>query len=200
MNYSYLYFDITNKGYVTKNDFIKVISNIYLFICTINNLEKIISNDEIGDFFDYLLLDNKDSNSLCISKTKFILLLTNNIINLYDLINKKNNRNNFNLSSDNFNEMNNILLSIQKFKKIILQKQNIESDLSLFTESYFSTIENNIINNLSNNKKISSTYNNIETLNYFEPHEKKEIVDDIEDMSFSIDENEKENCIITNND
>ena len=199
-NYSYLYFDITNKGYVTKNDFIKVISNIYVFISTINNLEKIISNDEIGDFFDYLLLDNKDSNSLCISKTKFMLLLSNNIINLYDLINKKNNRNNFNLSSDNFNEMNNILLSIQKFKKIILQKQNIESDLSLFTESYFSTIENNIINNLSNNKKISSTYNNIETLNYFEPHEKKEIVDDIEDMSFSIDENEKENCIITNND
>ena len=199
-NYSYLYFDITNKGYVTKNDFIKVISNIYLFICTINNLEKIISNDEIGDFFDYLLLDNKDSNSLCISKTKFILLLTNNIINLYDLINKKNNRNNFNLSSDNFNEMNNILLSIQKFKKIILQKQNIESDLSLFTESYFSTIEDNIINNITNNKNVLSTFNNIETLNYFVPQEKKEIVDDVEDMSFSIDENEKENCIITNND
>jgi len=201
-NYSYLYFDITNKGYISKNDFIKVISHIYIFICKINNLEKTISNDEIGDFFDYLLLNNKDSNSLCISKTKFILLLSNNIINLYDLIYKKTNRNNFNLSSDNFNEMNNILLSIQKFKKIIIQKQNIESDLSLFTETYFSSIENNIINNIINNKTILSTYNNIETLNYFAPQEKKEIDDDIDDMSFSIDEKEKEkdNNIITNND
>ena len=192
----YLFFDITNKGYVTKNDFIKVIKNIYLFICEIKNLENIISDYEIGNFYDYLLSYNNEFNSLVLRKTKFIFLLSNGIINLLDIINKKNIKNQYIISSDDFEEINNISLSIQKFKKIILQKENIESDLSLFTEKYFSKIEN------QNNKNIYiSTFNNEETNNSeikktlmsFLPQEKKILLDDIDEMSFSSEEKEDNN-------
>ena len=142
----YLFFDISNKGYIVKKDFINVITNMCETICEFTNKNPYIYKDNISNLYDYLLQINMkangggDNNQQWISKSSFINLIENNAINFYDIMNVKNFGNNISITQNQLGELKNIMYSIKNMRKKVLQKENVESNLSLITDNYLDNI------------------------------------------------------------
>ena len=154
---AYLFFDINNKGYVTKTDFISVMNNIYLFSNRIfkRNINLKISQN-FENFFDFLIGLNNTNNNITtwISKNTFIDYLNKDLINFYFLFNNNKIQNfNYNISSQNFSEIKKLLYSFQNLQKNLSTKDLIESNVTLITDNFLEEInkENNFENKLLNN-------------------------------------------------
>ena len=142
----YLFFDISNKGYIVKNDFINVISNMCETICEFTNKNPSIYKENISNLYDYLLQINMkangggDNNQQWISKSGFIRLIESDAINFYDIMNIKNIGNNIFITQNQYGTLKNIMYSIKTLRKKVIQKENIESNLSLVTDNYLDNI------------------------------------------------------------
>ena len=142
----YLFFDISNKGYIAKNDFINVISNMCETICEFTNKNPSIYKENISNLYDYLLQINMkaneggDNNQQWISKSRFIKLIESGAINFYDIMNIKNFGNNISITPNQYGALKNIMYSIKSMRKKVIQKENIESNLSLLTDNYLDNI------------------------------------------------------------
>ena len=163
---AYLFFDINNKGYVTKNDFISVMNNIYLFSNKIfkRNINLKISQN-FENFFDFLIgLNNKNNNvSTWISKNTFIEYLNKDLIDYFYLFNNNKIQNfNYNISSQNFSEMKKLLYSFQNLQKNLTTKDLIESDITLITENFLEEINKD--NNNENKNNFQNLNTNLSTL------------------------------------
>ena len=143
----YLFFDISNKGYIAKSDFINVVSNMCETICEFTFKNHSIYKENISNLYDYLLQINMkaigapDNNQQWISKTSFINLIESDAINFYDIMNTKNYGNNVSITQNQFAELKNIMYSIKTMRKKVTQKENIESNLSLITDNYLDNID-----------------------------------------------------------
>ena len=163
---AYLFFDINNKGYVTKNDFISVMNNIYLYSNKIfkRNINLKISQN-FENFFDFLIgLNNKNNNvSTWISKNTFIEYLNKDLIDYFYLFNNNKIQNfNYNISSQNFSEMKKLLYSFQNLQKNLTTKDLIESDITLITENFLEEINKD--NNNENKNNFQNLNTNLSTL------------------------------------
>ena len=142
----YLFFDISNKGYVSKNDFINVLSNMCETICEFTHNNPSIYKVKISNLYEYLLNMNmkayggRENDQQWISRTSFIKLIKNGSINFYDIMNSKKIGNNFNVTHTQYGTLKDILYSIKVMKKKITQKENIESNLSIITDNYLDNI------------------------------------------------------------
>ena len=182
----YLFFDISNKGYITKNNFINVISNICETICEFTQKNPNIYKEDIINLYDQLLQINMksmgggDNSQQWISKTSFMKLIESGKINFYDLMNSKSYGNNIGISQNQYGSFKDIMNSIKTMRKKIIQKENVESNLSIITNNYLDNIkifkdeyyeykkmqEENDFKNNNNNKNLNSInnkYNNINT-------------------------------------
>ena len=163
---AYLFFDINNKGYVTKNDFISVMNNIYLYSNKIfkRNINLKISQN-FENFFDFLIgLNNKNNNvTTWISKNTFIEYLNKDLIDYFYLFNNNKIQNfNYNISSQNFSEMKKLLYSFQNLQKNLTTKDLIESDITLITENFLEEINKD--NNNENKNNFQNLNSNLSTL------------------------------------
>ena len=171
---AYRFFDTENKGFVTKDDFVEVISDIINFVSSYNKEDIKVSKSELEDIYENLksinvsnIYNNSIYNdqSIWISKSKFILLIESKYLNIYDIIhNKKTNKykNGYQISFPIMSEINNLVSSFNKFKKMIIQKIDIESSLTVCTDEYLdenAVIENNNNLNIENNKRLSKHRN-----------------------------------------
>lgn len=170
---AYRFFDTENKGFVIKDDFVEVISDIINFVSSYNKEDIKVSNSELEDIYENLKsinVSNINNNSiyndqsLWISKSKFILLLESNYLNIYDIIhNKKTNKykNGYQISLPIMSEINNLVSSFNKFKTMITKKIDIESSLTVCTDEYLDEISLIKSNNLKieNNKRLSNHQN-----------------------------------------
>ena len=170
---AYRFFDTENKGFVTKDDFVEVISDIINFVSSYNKEDIKVSNSELEDIYENLKsinISNINNNSiyndqsLWISKSKFILLIESNYLNIYDIIhNKKTNKykNGYQISLPIMSEINNLVSSFNKFKIMITKKIDIESSLTVCTDEYLdeiAMIKNNSLK-IENNKRLSNHQN-----------------------------------------
>ena len=143
----YLFFDISNKGYITKNDFINVISNMCETICEFTNHNPAIYKNNITILYDQLLQKNmkslggKNNNQQWISKSSFIKLIKSGAINFYDIMNAKKGEKNIYITQKQYKILNDIMYSFNDMKKKIMQKENIESNLSIITDNYLDNID-----------------------------------------------------------
>ena len=142
----YLFFDISNKGYISKNDFINVITNMCETICEFTNHNPALYKNNIIILFDQLLQMNikaiggKNNSQQWISKLSFIRLIESGVINFYDIMNEKGKKNFF-ITQKQYNILNDIMHSIKEMRKKIMQKENIESNLSIITDNYLDNID-----------------------------------------------------------
>ena len=166
---AYLFFDINNKGYVTKNDFISVMNNIYLYSNKIfkRNINLKISQN-FENFFDFLIgLNNKNNNvTTWISKNTFIEYLNKELIDYFYLFNNNKIQNfNYNISSQNFSEMKKLLYSFQNLQKNLTTKDLIESDITLITENFLEEINKDNNNENKNNfQKLNTNLSTLKTI------------------------------------
>lgn len=142
----YLFFDISNKGYVSKNDFINVVNNMCETICEFNHKNPLIYKESIANLYDHLLQINMravgcgDNNQQWISKSSFMRLIENDAINFYEIMNTKNFENKITITQDQYRVIKDIMYSIKAMRKKITQKQNIETKLSIITDNYLDNI------------------------------------------------------------
>ena len=169
----YLFFDITNKGYITKNDFINVVNHMCETICEFVHKNPKMYKEYISNLYDYLLRINvkeyvdEYNSQQWISRSKFIKLIESGTINFYDIMNIKNFGNIIKINQKQYGIFKDIMYSIKDIKKKIIQKENIESNLSIITGNYLDNIglikdeykEMKIQNDINNNS--FSVYNNI---------------------------------------
>ena len=133
----YTFFDISNKGYITKNDFINVAENMFQTICEFTHKNSKIYKEKISNFFNYISQNEEKHNyQKSISKNKFMNLIEKNKINFFDIMN-------FNeIIDDNKNEINQeILGEIKALMKNIKQKEDIETNLTIVTDNYLDNID-----------------------------------------------------------
>ena len=160
----YLFFDISNKGYIAKNDFINVISNMCETICEFTHNNTSIYKEKISNLFDHLLNINmkayggRENNQQWISRTSFIKLIKNGSINFYDIMNSKKVENNISMTQTQYGTLKDILYSIKAMKKKIIQRENIESNFSIVTDNYLDNI--NIIKEEYKEMKSQNDFNN----------------------------------------
>ena len=139
----YLFFDISNKGYITKNEFINVMNNMCETICEYIHKNSIMYKEYISNLYDYLInVDVKEEkkNNQFLTKTKFIKIIENDYINFYDIFNEKKFENEISITKRQYKIFQDIMNSIQAMKEKITQKENIESNLSIITNNYLDTI------------------------------------------------------------
>ena len=142
----YLFFDISNKGYIAKNDFLNVMSNMCETICEFTHNNPSIYKERISNLFDHLLNVNmkayggRENNQQWISRTSFIKLLKNGSINFYDIMNSKKIVNNISMTQTQYGTLKDIFYSIKAMKKTIIQRENIESNFTIVTDNYLDNI------------------------------------------------------------
>ena len=163
----YIFFDISNKGYVTKKDFITVAENMCLTICEFTQKSGNIYKEKINNYFENILLnEEKDKNQKNINKNSFLNLIEKNKINFFDIMN-------YDEKIKEKKEINkDILIEINNLINKIKQKEDIETNLSIVTDNYLDNIEiikeeddNNSIN-LSNTSSFIDN-NNMNNKNNF---------------------------------
>ena len=163
----YIFFDISNKGYVTKKDFITVAENMCLTICEFTQKSGNIYKEKINNYFENILLnEEKDKNQKNINKNTFLNLIEKNKINFFDIMN-------YDEKIKEKKEINkDILIEINNLINKIKQKEDIETNLSIVTDNYLDNIEiikeeddNNSIN-LSNTSSFIDN-NNMNNKNNF---------------------------------
>ena len=143
----YLFFDITNKGYITKKDFINVINHMCETICEFIHKNSKIYKEYLSNLYEYLLRINMneymvgDNSQQWISKSKFIKLIESGAINFYDIMNVKNFGNNITITQKQYGIFKDIMYSIKDINKKITQKENIESNLSIITGNYLDNVD-----------------------------------------------------------
>ena len=158
----YLFFDISNKGYIAKNDFLNVMSNMCETICEFTHNNPSIYKERISNLFDHLLNVNmkayggRENNQQWISRTSFIKLLKNGSINFYDIMNSKKIVNNISMTQTQYGTLKDIFYSIKAMKKKIIQRENIESNFTIVTDNYLDNI--NIIK--EEYKEMQKDFNN----------------------------------------
>ena len=136
----YTFFDISNKGFVTKNDFINICENMFKAISEFTNKNGIIYKEKIINFFENISqLEEKGNSKNSISKNLFMDLIEKNKINFFEIMNWDIVPiNNDNDKSDINQEM---LLSLKSLINNIRQKEDIESNLTIATDNYLDNIE-----------------------------------------------------------
>lgn len=158
--YIYKFFDVEQKGYVTKSDFVITIQNLIDFISLSLKVEINRTTEEIENIYEHLKFlnvntpdtvsiyatesKNRTQQILWISKSKFIFLIESNYININDIINNRQSNkyaNNYQISFSIYEDINSLISSFSKFKKMIQQKINIESCYTICTDEY---IENHL--------------------------------------------------------
>ena len=143
----YFFFDISNKGYIAKNDFINVVGNMCETICEFTHNNPSIYKEKISNLYEHLLQINmkthggRDNSQQWISKSSFIELIKSGAINFYDLMNSKKIGNNISVTQTQFGNLKDIMYSIKAMKKKIIQRENIESNLSIITDNYLDNID-----------------------------------------------------------
>ena len=175
----YLFFDISNKGYVTRNEFINVVSNMCESICEFVHKSPMIYKDYISKLYDHLVQINMkaagshDSNLQWISRSSFMSLIENDSINFYEIMNAKNFENNICLTQNQYGIIKDIMYSIKAMRQKITQKENIETKLSIITDNYLDKINNikdeykKIKTDINNSMNFCHNYNctDIQTIN-----------------------------------
>ena len=189
----YLFFDISNKGYITKNDFINVMSNMCEIICEYTHKNSFTYKEYISNLYDYIIKINKEKNKQILTKTKFIKLIENNFFNFYDIINEKFEKNIL-MTKKQYNILKDIMNSIKSIRKKIKQKEKIESNLSIITNNYLYDIklkkdeykEMKIENNIKNlNKRNSCFINENNKANLFNNIIKNYSINKMENLNIS---------------
>lgn len=162
----YLFFDISNKGYVTRNDFITVVSNMCESIGEFLHKSPMIYKEYISNLYDHLVhinmkaVGSHDNSLQWISKSCFMNLIENDSINFYEIMNAKYFSNNISITQNQYETIKDIMNSIKAMTKKITQKENIETKLSIITDNYLDNI-NNIKDEY---KQIQNEFNN--SMNY----------------------------------
>lgn len=200
----YLFFDISNKGYVSKNDFINVVNNMCETICEFNHKNPLIYKEYIANLYDHLLQINmkavgcEDNNQQWISKSSFMRLIENNAINFYEIMNTKNFENNITMTQDQYGVIKDIMYSIKAMRKKITQKQNIETKLSIITDNYLENI-NSIKDEYKEIQIQSEIINNSLSLGNSSLIDKQMINESISEIfNYSKNKNNQDNNILKN--
>ena len=161
----YTFFDISNKGFVTKKDFVNICQNMCQTISEFTHKNANIYNERIINFFDNISqLEEKNNSQKTISKNIFMDLIEKNKINFFDIMNYDK----IPVSNNNKTDINQeMLFSIKTLINKIKQKENIETNLTIATDNYLDNIElmnedykQQIDNNSINLSNISSCLDN----------------------------------------
>ena len=216
--YIYKFFDIEQKGYVTKSDFVITIQNVIDFISFSLKAEIHRTTEEIENIYEHLKFLNinsldtssiyatenkhKTDQILWISKSKFILLIESNYININDIINnRKTNKyaNNYQISFSIYEDINSLISSFSKLKKMIQQKINIESSYTICTDEY---IENHLLHKscdcITTCQHTSEYVNNNSVINTNHISMIKKKISDFDSLSESSFENELDESLNNN--
>ena len=129
----YTFFDISNKGYITKKDFITVAKNMCSTICEFSGKNPNAYKTKIENFYENVLRNKENKNNKGICKEIFMSIIDQ--INFYEIMN-------YNKEIENKNDVsNNILFYVKYLINNIKQKEDIETNLTIATDSYFENIE-----------------------------------------------------------
>ena len=129
----YTFFDISNKGYITKKDFITVAENMCSTICEFGGKNPNAYKTKIENFYENVLRNKENKNNKGICKEIFMSIIDQ--INFYEIMN-------YNKEIENKNDVsNNILFYVKYLINNIKQKEDIETNLTIATDSYFENIE-----------------------------------------------------------
>ena len=116
-------------------------------ICEFTHNNPSIYKEKISNLYEHLLQINmkthggRDNSQQWISKSSFIELIKSGAINFYDLMNSKKIGNNISVTQTQFGNLKDIMYSIKAMKKKIIQRENIESNLSIITDNYLDNID-----------------------------------------------------------
>ena len=135
----YIFFDISNRGFVNKNDFINICQNMCQTICEFTHKNPNIYKEKIINFFDSISqFEEKNNCEKSITKNVFMDLLEKNKMNFYDIMNYDNNI----PINNNKNYVNqDLLFSIKNLMNIIKQKEDIETNLTITTDNFLDNFD-----------------------------------------------------------
>jgi len=129
----YTFFDISNKGFITKNDFISVAENMIKTICEFSHKNANSYKENVVNFFENKIL-GKNNQRQSINKDEFMNMIENNEIDFYEIMNFHKYKY---VEKDKKNEINkDLLYSIKFLKNIIKQKEDIETNLTIVTDNF----------------------------------------------------------------
>ena len=154
-------FDIDNKGYITKTDFVKVLFSLCKYVATLTMSQVLISEKELNDVYDDYTF--KAGVNVDLTYKGFVSLIERYpmFLDFYDIFNNTNDIKtdiNVKFKKEQVMKFNEVLNSINAVKNTIVNSQCKGSAVTLVTEDYIDEvidIKKQKDNNNNNNKGCS---------------------------------------------
>ena len=136
-------FDIDNKGYITKTDFVKVMFSLCKYVATLTMSQVLISENELNDVYDDYTF--KAGVNVNLTFKGFVALIERYpmFLDFYDIFNNTNNIKtdiNVKFKKEQVMKFNEVLHSINVVKNTIVNSQCKGSAVTLVTEDYIDEV------------------------------------------------------------